>query len=554
MTVATIGAFALGDFREGAAVMIFYQVGEIFQILAVQKSKKSITKLMELKPEFAMLKTAGGFEKKAPEEIQTGDVILVRAGEKIPLDGVIATGTSTLDTSVLTGESLPVEVAEGAEVMSGSVNLNGSLEIRVTSSYTESAVAKILDMVQNSATKKAKTEKFITRFARVYTPIVVGAAVLLALVPPFLLGLGSFSQWLYRGLVFLVVSCPCALVISVPLGFFAGIGGASHRGILIKGAKNIESLAACKTVAFDKTGTLTYGRFEVTEVEPAAGASEEDLLQAAAVAESASNHPIARSIVKRYGREIPAPERADEKAGNGILAVLGGETILCGKREFLVTSGVSVPEEREPVTKTAVYTAKSGKYLGRILLSDVMKKTTASAVKALEGMGIGTVLLTGDKEAPAREIAKQAGIRSVYSGLLPGDKVGIVEQLLADAGKRNVIFTGDGINDAPVIARADVGVAMGGAGSDIAIEAADVVLMEDEPVRIPEAVKISRRTMSIVRQNIIFAIGVKVAVMVLSAFGLAGMWAAVFADVGVTVLAILNSLRALRVPDFTTVK
>ncbi|MFT3951395.1 MAG: heavy metal translocating P-type ATPase [Oscillospiraceae bacterium] len=548
MTVATAGAFALRDFTEGAAVMIFFQVGEIFETLAVQRSRKSITKLMELKPESATVKTPAGFVKKAPEEVEIGDTIRVLAGEKIPLDGTVTSGTSALNTAVLTGEFLPVDVAAGSTVLSGSLNLNGTLELEVTSRFEHSAVAKILDLVQNSYTKKAKAERFITRFARIYTPIVVVAALLLAVVPP-LLGIGTFAQWIYSGLVFLVVSCPCALVISVPLSFFSGLGAASSRGILIKGAKTIEALSTVKTIAFDKTGTLTHGAFVVTSIEPAAGVAERDLLERCAAAERFSNHPAAVSIVRKAGElpNAPVPVSAEEIAGKGVRAVFADGEVLCGSRALLTERGVTVNVTEQTDASTAVYVSRAGNYLGRLLLNDRIRNDAPAAVQALTKLSVRTVMLTGDRREAAEKIAAQIGVSDVHAGLLPAGKVELVERLLSEE-TGTVAFAGDGINDAPVIARADVGIAMGGAGSDIAIEAADVVLMEDSPSKIAQAVKISRRTMAIVRQNIVFAIGIKVAVMLLSVAGLAGLWAAVFADVGVSVLAILNSLRALKTP------
>ena len=546
MTIATVGAFALKDFREGAAVMLFFQVGELFQTVAVEKSRKSITKLMELKPESVTVVRNGKTYELPPEDILKDEMIAVKTGERIPLDGIVTEGESELDTSALTGEFLPVEVKAGDSVLSGSTNLRGLLKVRVTNTFHESAVSKILDMVQNSSERKAKTEKFITRFARVYTPAVVIAALALVFIPSFILGFDQFSKWLYRGLLFLVISCPCALVISVPLSFFAGIGGASKKGILIKGAKNLETMAKCKTLAVDKTGTLTKGKFTVLSVNPQ-GVSQDILLEAAAYAESMSTHPIGISIVQRYGKEIDGARLSDveEIAGNGVRAKLDGKEILCGKKALLETNGIAAQSSED--SATAVYVALDGKFIGEILLGDEIKETSATAVSRLRELGVETVLLTGDKKDTAEKVAKKVGIKTFFSELLPENKVEKVEQLIKDPDRRLVAFAGDGINDAPVIARADIGIAMGGLGSDIAIEAADVVLMNDDPSSIADAVKISRKTMTIVRENIIFALGVKALVLIFGALGLAGMWLAVFADVGVAVIAILNALRSSRI-------
>ena len=523
MTIATVGAFALKDFREGAAVMLFFQVGELFQTIAVEKSRKSITKLMELKPESVTVVRNGKTYELPPEDILKDEMIAVKTGERIPLDGIVTEGESELDTSALTGEFLPVEVKAG--------DLRGLLKVRVTNTFHESAVSKILDMVQNSSERKAKTEKFITRFARVYTPAVVIAALALVFIPSFILGFDQFSKWLYRGLLFLVISCPCALVISVPLSFFAGIGGASKKGILIKGAKNLETMAKCKTLAVDKTGTLTKGKFTVLSVNPQ-GVSQDILLEAAAYAESMSTHPIGISIVQRYGKEIDGARLSDveEIAGNGVRAKLDGKEILCGKKALLETNGIAAQSSED--SATAVYVALDGKFIGEILLGDEIKETSATAVSRLRELGVETVLLTGDKKDTAENVAKKVGIKTFFSELLPENKVEKVEQLIKDPDRRLVAFAGDGINDAPVIARADIGIAMGGLGSDIAIA---------------DAVKISRKTMTIVRENIIFALGVKALVLIFGALGLAGMWLAVFADVGVAVIAILNALRSSRI-------
>lgn len=543
MTIATVGALALKDFSEGAAVMLFFQVGELFQDIAVERSRKSITKLMELKPETVSVIKDGKTIVVSPEEVNIGDIISVKAGERIPLDGIVCEGESELDTSALTGEFLPVEVKSESKVLSGSTNLRGLLKIRVTNKFTDSAVSKILDLVQNSSEKKAKTEKFITKFARVYTPAVVAAALALVFIPSFILGFDQFSKWLYRGLLFLVISCPCALVISVPLSFFSGIGGASRHGILIKGAKSIEALSKCKTVAADKTGTLTKGKFAVVKINPYE-ISEEQLLEYAAYCESGSTHPIGLSICQAYGKEIDEGKISsfEEIAGNGISCCVGNNKVLCGKKKLLENNGIKVNAESE--NYTAVYIAVNGKYAGEILLGDEIKSTSAEAVRNLKAQGIDTVLLTGDKKASAENVAKQLGITSVYSELLPENKVEKVEELISSPDKRLVAFVGDGINDAPVIARADIGFAMGGLGSDIAIEAADVVLMKDDPKSIPTSIKIASKTMKIVKENIVFALGVKALILILGALGLAGMWAAVFADVGVSFIAVLNALRA----------
>ena len=542
MFIATVGAVALGYFDEAAAVMLFFQVGELLQDIAVEKSRRSITSLMELKPEFARIVKDGKEEKVDPEQVHRGDIMIVRAGERIALDGEIIEGSSQLDTSAITGEFMPVSVSAGENVMSGCTNLDGVIRIRVTSSYGDSAVARIMDLVENASEKKAETEKFITRFARVYTPAVVACAVLLTLLPCCFLGFSQFSKWLYRGLLFLVISCPCALVISIPLGFFAGIGGASKQGILVKGAKAVETLSKCSALAVDKTGTLTKGTFSVIEIKPA-GISEQQLLQYAAFAESGSNHPIANSIIGQYGKQIGSDEVSSisEISGFGMSCIHNGRTILCGKRELLEKEGISVPAEDS--IYTTVYVAFDGRYVGCISLGDEIREQAKAAVESLSKLGIGTVMLTGDKPQTAQAVADSLAIKKFFASLLPQNKVEKVEQLMAEKDGGLVAFAGDGINDAPVIARADIGIAMGGLGSDIAIEAADVVLMNDDPTSIPKAVQISRKTMVIVKQNIVFALGVKFAVMLLGAFGIAGMWMAVFADVGVALLAILNALR-----------
>lgn len=541
MTVATIGALALKDFREGAAVMIFFQWGELLQNIAVDRSKRSISKLMELKPETVTVVRNNNRVTVPPEEVAVGELIVVKAGENVPLDGRIVKGESSLDLSALTGESVPVDVAEGAEVLSGSVNLKGLLEIRVQREFSGSAVAKILDMVQNSSEKKAKTEKFITRFARVYTPAVVSAALAVVIFP--WLVTGDFTKWLYRGLLFLVISCPCALVISVPLSFFGAIGGASDKGILIKGAKTIEALAKCKTLAVDKTGTLTEGKFTVVKIVPE-NTDENTLLEYAAYCESSSNHPIGKSVTAAFGGKIDTGKisNVEETAGGGISCNVGGDKVICAKGEVLEQQGVKFTRSNEAYT--AVYVAVNGEYKGVILLGDKPKATSKAAVEQLSAEGVQTVMLTGDREPTAKTVAQNLGINRFYAGLLPQDKVARLEELINKTDDGKVAFAGDGINDAPVIAMADIGIAMGGWGSDIAIEAADMVLMKDDLQSIPQAVKLSRKAMVIVKENIVFALGVKLAVMILGVLGIAGMWAAVFADVGVSVLAVLNALRA----------
>ena len=542
MFIATIGAVALGYYDEAAAVMLFFQVGELFQDIAVERSRKSISKLMELKPEFARIIKDGKETKISPEDVSIGDIIIVKAGERLPLDGVVVSGRSQLDTSAITGEFLPVSICEGSTVSSGCTNLEGVINVRVSCEFKDSAVARIMDMVENASEKKADTEKFITRFARVYTPAVVACAVLLAVVPCFFFFFSQFTKWLYRGLLFLVISCPCALVISIPLGFFAGIGGASKKGVLVKGAKSMEALAKCSAVAMDKTGTLTKGSFCIESIVPS-GISKEQLLEYAAFAESGSNHPIALSIIKEYAKEIVSDTVEDIKeiSGHGISCIYRGKAILCGKAELLKEKGINVPQcESE---NTMVHVAYDGKYCGYITLGDEIKQTSKEAAAQLSKLGVETVMLTGDQEKTAAAVAAELGIKKYYACLLPENKVEKIEELMRSQGGRPVAFAGDGINDAPVIARADIGIAMGGLGSDIAIEAADIVLMNDDVLSIPRAIGISRKTMRIVKENIVFALGVKFAVMLLGALGFAGMWMAVFADVGVALIAILNSMR-----------
>ncbi|MCH5199853.1 MAG: cadmium-translocating P-type ATPase [Oscillospiraceae bacterium] len=544
MSIATIGAFALQEFPEAVFVMLFYQVGELFQSYAVGKSRRSISQLMDICPDYANIRREGELVQVEPDEVQIGDIIVVKPGEKVPLDGVVVSGSSSLDTAALTGESLPRSIAEGDDVVSGCVNLEGLLEVRVTKEFGQSTVSKILELVENSASKKAKTENFITKFARFYTPCVVGAAVLLAVLPPLLFG-GEWSEWIERALIFLVISCPCALVISVPLSFFGGIGGASRLGILIKGGNYFEVLAKAETVVFDKTGTLTKGVFRVTALHPE-NCTKEQLIETAALAESYSDHPIARSVKEAYGKTTEQSRVADVKelAGRGISAVIDGKTVLAGNDKLMKEAGVVCHACHK--VGTAVHVAAEGVYLGHIVISDEVKEDAKAAIGLLKAAGVNkTVMLTGDETAVGEAVAQELGLDEAYTKLLPADKVERVEALLNGKKSGSLLFVGDGINDAPVLSRADVGVAMGGMGSDAAIEAADVVLMDDKPSKIAAAVKIAKKTMRIVRQNIVFALVVKFVVLALGALGLANMWAAVFADVGVSVLAVLNAMRTM---------
>ncbi|MDR1605329.1 MAG: cadmium-translocating P-type ATPase [Gracilibacteraceae bacterium] len=548
MSVATIGAFAIGEYPEGVAVMLFYQVGEAFQAYAVGRSRKSITALMDIRPDFANLKSGSEIKRVSPEEVKAGDLIVVRPGEKIPLDGVVTDGRSALDTSALTGESLPRDVEPGAEVLSGSINQSGLLTIEVTKPFGESTVAKILDLVQNASGAKAPVENFITKFARYYTPAVVFAAVALAVVPPLATG-GEWADWLGRALVFLVVSCPCALVISIPLSFFGGIGGASRNGILVKGSNYLDALHNVDTVVFDKTGTLTKGVFTVTEIVPANGFSRAALLELAAYAEAASNHPIAVSIQKAYGETVFRARitEYEEIAGHGVRVRVDGRMLLAGNGKLLAEAGIAFARPDTP--GTVVYIAADGVFAGHIVIADELKPDSKKAIAALKALGVRqTVMLTGDSRDVGEKIGRELGLDAVWAELLPQDKVEQLEKLLAaKPGKGKLLFVGDGINDAPVLARADVGVAMGGVGSDAAIEAADVVLMTDELTKIATAVKISQKTRTIVMQNIVFALAVKGVILALGALGYATMWEAVFGDVGVAVIAILNAMRAMRV-------
>ncbi|WPP43437.1 heavy metal translocating P-type ATPase [Paenibacillus hunanensis] len=548
MSVATIGAFAIGQYPEGVAVMLFYQLGEMFQGAAVERSRRSIAELMNIRPDYANVQTAEGIRQVSPEQIRIGDWIVIRPGEKVPLDGIVVEGSSMLDTSALTGESVPREAKEGSEVLAGFVNKNGVLTLEVERIFSESSVSKILELVQNASSKKAQTEKFITRFARYYTPAVVIIATLLAIVPPLLLNGATFSDWIYRALVFLVISCPCALVVSIPLGFFGGIGAASKNGILIKGSNYLEALNHVKYVVFDKTGTLTKGTFAVTAIRPATGFTEEQLLDIAAHTELHSSHPIAESIRNAYQgtwNESRVTEYS-EAAGYGIEAKLDGQQVLAGNYRLLQREGIEAAPDSSG--GTVVYVAVNGKFAGTIVISDEVKSDAASAIHQLKQQGIRRVImLTGDTRQTGEAVGRQLGVDEVHAELLPQDKVMQLERLDAlRARGEKIIFVGDGINDTPVLARADIGVAMGGLGSDAAIEAADVVIMNDEPSRLPVAIEIARRTRRIVWQNIIFALGVKAVFLLLGAFGIATMWEAVFSDVGVTLLAVLNAMRVLR--------
>lgn len=550
MMIATVGAFFVGDYPEAVAVMLFYQVGECFQSYAVNKSRKSITALMDIRPDSANVIRDGETVEVRPEEVAIGERILVRPGERIPLDGVVCKGNSSLDTMALTGESVPRDVEEGEAVISGCVNLSGVLEVEVKKNYGESTVAKILDLVENASGKKSEAEHFITKFARYYTPVVVVCAALLAVAGPLATG-GDWSAWIYRALSFLVISCPCALVISIPLGFFGGLGGASKSGILIKGSNYLEALADAEMVVMDKTGTLTKGTFCVAKTVTAGEATKQELLEKAAYAESYSNHPISASLRAAYaagGKEInPARVgQVEEIAGHGICAVVDGKTVYAGNDRLMKRQGLQPLEAEE--NGTVVHVAQEGDYLGYILIADEVKEDARKAIDGLKAAGMKKiVMLTGDRKRTAESVAGQLGVPEVYAELLPADKVERMERLFAaKSEKGKLIFVGDGINDAPVLARADIGVAMGGLGSDAAIEAADVVIMTDEPSKIVEAIRISKRTLGIVKQNIIFAIGVKALVLLLAAIGMASMWAAVFADVGVAVIAILNAMRAMR--------
>lgn len=547
MTIATIGALILGEHSEGVAVMLFYQIGEWFQSYAVSKSRKSITSLMDIRPDYANIEQDGKLIQVDPDEVQIGDTIIVKPGERIPIDGIIINGVSTLDTSALTGESMPREVEAGRDVISGCINQTGILTIQTTKEFGESTVAKILDLVENASDKKGKTENFITKFARYYTPAVVFAALALALLPP-LLTAQAFSIWIYRALTFLVISCPCALVISIPLSFFGGIGGASKIGVLIKGSNYLESLAHAETVVFDKTGTLTKGSFAVSEIH-ANGMKEYQLLELAAYAEDYSNHPISLSIKNAYGKKVDHTRISDvsEIAGHGVQAIIDGKTVLAGNAKLMMKNHINYTPST--AVGTVIYLACNKTYAGCIVIEDEIKADAPAAIRSLKSAGIQTtVMLTGDSDAVGKKVAATLGLDQAYTELLPADKVDRVEDLLKrKSEKGKLVFVGDGINDAPVLARADIGIAMGGLGSDAAIEAADVVLMTDEPSKIASVMKIAKKTIRIANQNIVFALGVKFLVLILGALGYANMWAAVFADVGVSVIAILNAIRAMHV-------
>ena len=550
MTIATIGALILGEHSEGVAVMLFYQVGEWFQSYAVSKSRRSITSLMDIRPDYANIEQDGKLVQVDPDEVQIGSTIIVKPGERIPLDGTIIKGSSALDTSALTGESMPREVEPGMEVISGCINQTGILTIRTTKEFGESTVAKILDLVENASDKKGRIENFITRFARYYTPAVVFAALALAILPPIITG-QAFSIWIYRALTFLVISCPCALVISIPLSFFGGIGGASKIGVLVKGSNYLEALAHAEMVVFDKTGTLTKGSFAVSEIH-SNDMKDHQLLELAAYAEDYSNHPISLSIKNAYGKKIDNTRITDvqEIAGHGVQALIDGKTVLAGNAKLMIREHIKYTAC--PSVGTVVYVACNGKYAGCIVIEDEIKADAPAAIRSLKSAGIRrTVMLTGDADAVGKKVANRLGLDQAYTELLPADKVDRVEDLLKQKSEKGtLVFVGDGINDAPVLARADIGIAMGGLGSDAAIEAADVVLMTDEPSKIATVMRIARKTIRIANQNIVFALGIKFLVLILGAFGYANMWAAVFADVGVSVIAILNAIRAMRVKQF----
>ncbi|HWS30139.1 MAG TPA: heavy metal translocating P-type ATPase [Clostridia bacterium] len=552
MSIATIGAFSIGDYEEGVAVMLFYQVGELFQSYAVDKSRRSIASLMDIRPDYANVQRGETLEKLDPNEVKAGEIIIIKAGEKVPLDAEIIDGVSMVDTSALTGESVPREVAPGDVLLSGCINLNGRITARVTKEFGESTVSKILDLVENAGSKKSDSENFITKFARYYTPVIVIVAVLLAAVPPLVVKGALFSDWLYRALIFLVISCPCALVISIPLSFFGGIGGASRNGILVKGSNYLEALAKTEIVVFDKTGTLTKGVFKVQQIVPD-GISREELLELTAYAESNSNHPISLSLKQAYGRQIDASgiTKVEEISGHGVVADIDGKTVAAGNAKLMEKLGIPFGETGG-VIGTVVHVAINGQYKGYIVIADEIKDDAQKAIRALKDARIRqTVMLTGDSKLIGEKVASQLGLDQVYTELLPADKVQIVETLFSTKSpKGKLAFVGDGINDAPVLARADIGIAMGGLGSDAAIEAADIVIMTDEPSKLAAAIKISKKTLRIVKQNITLALAVKAAVLILGAGGIASMWAAVFADVGVAVLAILNAIRALNIKKF----
>lgn len=550
MSIATIGAFLIGEYPEGVAVMLFYQVGELFQSYAVGKSRKSIASLMDIRPDYANVKKGDELVRTDPDEVQIGDIIVIKAGEKIPLDGKVIEGYSMIDTSALTGESVPREVEVGSDILSGCININGVITAEVTKEFGESTVSKILDLVENASSKKSNSEQFITKFARYYTPVVVIIAALLAIIPPLIIDGATFSDWIYRALAFLVVSCPCALVVSIPLSFFGGIGGASRKGILVKGSNYLEALAETEIVVFDKTGTLTKGVFNVQEIHPE-GVSKEELLELTAYVESYSNHPISLSLKRAYGKEIDNGRISDveEISGHGVVATVDDKKVMAGNIKLMKM--MDIPYFKGELIGTVVHVAVNKQYIGYITIADEVKEDSAQAIKELKAANIKqTVMLTGDNKSVGSKVGKELGLDKVYAELLPADKVEKLEELFLQKSKKGKIaFVGDGINDAPVLARADIGIAMGGLGSDAAIEAADVVIMTDEPSKIASAMRISKKTLKIANQNIVFAIGIKIIVLILSAFGLATMWAAIFADVGVTIIAVLNAFRALNVKN-----
>ena len=549
MSLATIGAFIVGDFAEAVAVMLFYQVGELFQDYAVDQSRKSIAELMNIRPDFANVQRRDTLVKVDPDEVKVDEIIVIKPGERVPLDAVVLSGSSSVDASALTGESLPRDVEAGDALLSGCINISGLVTARVTKEYGESTVSKILDLVENAGNKKSKSENFMTKFAQYYTPAVVIIAVLLALIPPLVVPGATFSDWIYRGLIFLVISCPCALVISIPLSFFGGIGGASRRGILVKGSNYLEALAETEIIVFDKTGTLTKGIFQVQQVLPE-GISADELLEIAAYAESYSNHPISLSLQKAYGKAIDAARISgvEETSGHGVTAQVDGKTIAAGNAKLMRRLGIAFTEPENAIG-TVVHVAQDGVYRGSILIADEVKEDAKRAIRELKEAGIRqTVMLTGDAKRIGERVSGELGLDRVYTELLPADKVEKVEALFAEKSPRGkLVFVGDGINDAPVLARADIGIAMGGLGSDAAIEAADIVIMTDEPSKIATAIRISKKTLRIVKENIFFALLVKAVVLLLGALGIASMWAAIFADVGVAILAILNSIRMLNV-------
>lgn len=550
MSIATIGAFFIGEYPEGVAVMLFYQVGELFQSYAVGKSRKSIASLMDIRPDYANVKKGDELVKVDPDEVQIGDIIVIKAGEKIPLDGKVIEGSSMIDTSALTGESVPREVEVGSDILSGCININGVITAEVTKEFGESTVSKILDLVENASSKKSNSEQFITKFARYYTPVVGIIAVFLAIIPPLVIDGATFSDWIYRALAFLVVSCPCALVISIPLSFFGGIGGASKKGVLVKGSNYLEALAETEIVVFDKTGTLTKGVFNVQEIHPE-GVSKEELLELTAHAESYSNHPISLSLKRAYSKEIDNGRISDveEISGHGVIATVDGKKVMVGNIKLMKM--MDIPYFKGELIGTIIHVAVNNKYIGYIVIADEVKEDSAQAIKELKAANIKqTVMLTGDNKSIGSKVAKELGLDKVYAELLPADKVEKLEELFSQKSKKGKLaFVGDGINDAPVLARADIGIAMGGLGSDAAIEAADVVIMTDEPSKIATTMKISKKTLKIAHQNIVFAIGIKIIVLILSAFGITTMWAAIFADVGVTIIAVLNAFRALNVKN-----